>query len=206
MFCNVLVIILNIKFYFFISLLIGYPLTLYLFFHGLIWFITYLIIKNRKATIISSILCFGISLCIFGAFYFSRSPQVSEHELAEALRSNRWQVRVAALRFIETSKMEIAQFKGYARILTNHQISERYWLAKTLANSRQAETNKVLLRLTRDSNANVVSMAYWALAQRKDTRVIEKILQQIQTSDDWYSQLYAYRALRSLGWNQSQSL
>jgi hypothetical protein len=189
----------------FISLLIGYPLTLYLFFHALIWLITYLFIKNRKAAIISSILCFGISLCILGVFYFLRSPQISEHELAEALSSNRWQVRVAALRFIETSKMEIAQFKGYTQIVTSPQISERYWLAKTLANSRQAETNKILLTLTNDSNANVVSMAFWALAQRKDTRVIEKILQQIQASDDWYSQLYAYRALRSLGWNQSQS-
>jgi hypothetical protein len=189
----------------FISLLIGYPLTLYLFFHGLIWFIVYLFTKNQKAAIISSILCFGISLCIFGAFYFSRSPQVSEHELAEALRSNRWQVRVAALRFIETSKMEITQFKGYTRIVTNPQISERYWLAKTLANSRQAETKKALFMLTDDSNVNVVSMAFWALAQRKDSRVIGKILQQIKASNDWYSQLYAYRALRSLGWNQSQS-
>jgi hypothetical protein len=101
--------------------------------------------------------------------------------------------------------MEIAQFKGYARIVAHSQVAERYWLAKTLANSRQAETNKVILTLMSDSNANVVSMAYWALAQRKDTRFIEKILQQIQASDDWYSQLYAYRALRSLGWNQSQS-
>jgi len=188
----------------FISLLIGYPLTLYLFLHVLVWFIIYLFIKNRKAAIISSILCFGISLCILVAFYFSRSPQISEHELAEALRSNRWQVRVAALRFIETSRMEIAQFKGYARIVTNSQIPERYWLAKTLANSRQAETNKVLLTLTNDSNVNVVCMAFWALAQRKDAGVIEEILQKIQASDNWYSQLYAYRALRSLGWNQSQ--
>jgi hypothetical protein len=101
--------------------------------------------------------------------------------------------------------MEIAQFKGYTRIVTNPQISERYWLAKTLANSRQAETKKALFMLTDDSNVNVVSMAFWALAQRKDSRVIGKILQQIKASNDWYSQLYAYRALRSLGWNQSQS-
>jgi hypothetical protein len=101
--------------------------------------------------------------------------------------------------------MDIAEFKGYAGIASNSQISERYWLAKTLAHSRQAEANKVLLALTNDSNANVVSMAFWALAQRKDTRVIEKILEKMQASDDWYSQLYAYRALRSLGWNQSQS-
>jgi hypothetical protein len=189
----------------FISLLIGYPLTLYLLFHALVWFIINLFIDSRKAAIVSSILCFGISLCILAVFYFSRSPQLSEHELAEALSSDRWQVRVAALRFIEASKMEIGQFKNYHQMVTSSQISEKYWLAKTLAHSRQADTNKVLLTLSNDSNANVVSMAFWALAQRKDTRVIEKILQKIRASDNWYSQLYAYRALRSLGWYQSQS-
>lgn len=189
----------------FISLLIGYPLALYLLFHALLWLITSLFIDSRKAAIVSTILCFAISLCIFAVFYFSRSPQISEHELAEALSSNRWQVRVSALRYIEASKMEIGQFREYHQIITSPHIAERYWLAKTLANSRQTETNKVLLTLSNDSNANVVSMAFWAMAQRKDTRFIEKILQKIQASDDWYSQLYAYRALRSLGWSQSQS-
>jgi hypothetical protein len=189
----------------FISLLIGYPLTLYLLFHALIWFIANLFIDSRKAMIVSSILCFGLSLCILAVFYFSRSPQISEQELAEALNSNRWQVRVAALRFIEASKKDIAEFENYHQMVTSPQISERYWLAKTLANSRQAEANKVLLTLSNDSNTNVVSMAFWAMAQRKDTRVIEQIIQQIKSSDDWYSQLYAYKTLRSLGWNQSQS-
>jgi hypothetical protein len=189
----------------FISLLIGYPLTLYLLFHALIWFIANLFIDSRKAMIVSSILCFGLSLCILAVFYFSRSPQISEQELAEALNSNRWQVRVAALRFIEASKKDIAEFENYHQMVTSPQISERYWLAKALANSRQTEAYKVLLTLSNDSNTNVVSMAFWAMAQRKDSRVIEQIIQQLKSSDDWYSQLYAYKALRSLGWNQSQS-
>lgn len=189
----------------FISLLLAYPLMLYILFHALIWFIILFFMDTRKATILSSILCFSISLGILAVFYFSRSPQITEHELAKALRSNQWQERVAALRFIEESKMEIGQFKDYAKIATSHRISERYWLAKALANSRQAETLKVLLTLSNDSNTNVVSMAYWAMALRKYSGAIEEILRQIKTSDHWYSQLYAYKALRSLGWNQSQS-
>ena len=189
----------------FVSLLIGYPLTLYLLFHSLIWFCANLFIDNRKALTVSSILCFFISLCIFTLFYFSRSPQISEHELAEALSSHRWQQRVAALRFIEASKLEIGRFENYHQMVTSPHISERYWLAKTLANSRQADTAEVLLTLSNDSNTNVVSMAFWAMAQRKDPRVVEQIIRQIESSDDWYSQLYAYKALRSLGWYQKQS-
>jgi len=30
-------------------------------------------------------------------------------------------------------------------------------------------------------------------------------LKRIETSDDWYNQWYAYRALRNLGWKQSKS-
>ena len=68
-----------------------------------------------------------------------------------------------------------------------------------------AKTYDVVLELLNDSNVNVVSMAYLALAQRGDAQAIREILNKIKVSDNWYSQMYAYRALRALGWTQDRS-
>jgi len=50
----------------------------------------------------------------------------------------------------------------------------------------------------------VVSMAFYALGQRGDVRAIREIKGRIETSDDWYNQWHAYKALRALGWKQSR--
>ena len=196
----------NFRKFTFICLVLGYPLTLYILFHALFWVITRLFVDYKKAPAISSILCFTISLLILVVFFLSRSPKIEEHELTTDLNSDRWQSRVAALRIIEEKKMEIGQFKDYSKIATSLHIPERYWFAKVLANSREPETFAAILELLNDSNINVVSMAYSALAQRKDPRAVKEILERIKISDNWYSQLYAYKALRALGWRQKRSL
>jgi HEAT repeat protein len=35
-------------------------------------------------------------------------------------------------------------------------------------------------------------------------QAIDQVMRIMETSDDWYSQWYAYRALRSLGWKQKK--
>jgi hypothetical protein len=188
----------------FLCVVFGYPLTLYILFHALFWVITRLFVDYRKAAVISSIVCLVISLLILVAFLLSRSPKIEEHELTKDLNSDRWQTRVAALRFIEEKKIEISQLKDYSKIATSLHTPERYWFVKVLANSREPETFGTILELLNDSNINVVSMAYSALAQRKDPRAVKEILERIKISDNWYSQLYAYKALRALGWRQKR--
>jgi hypothetical protein len=189
----------------FLALLFGYPLTLYILFHALIWFFLRLFADKQRAATLTSILCLIISLCIFVAFSFSRSPKIEKHALTDALNSNHWQTRVAALRFIEEKDLDIGRVKGYASSKSSAQIAERYWLAKALAKSRNTKTYDIVLELLNDSNVNVVSMAYLALAQRGDAQAIREILKKIKISDNWYSQFYAYRALRALGWTQDRS-
>jgi HEAT repeat protein len=79
-------------------------------------------------------------------------------------------------------------------------------LAKALAKSKNTKTADDVLELLNDANVNVVSMAYLALAQRGEAQAISVILRKIKASDSWYSQMYAYRALRALGWYQDRSL
>jgi hypothetical protein len=84
-------------------------------------------------------------------------------------------------------------------------VPERYWAAKAMARSKIAETYDTLALLLNDSNVNVESMAFLALARRGDTGTLAKILAALKTSDRWYSQIYAYNALRTLGWKQKRS-
>jgi len=70
--------------------------------------------------------------------------------------------------------------------------------------SREPETFKDLLAFLDDPHPNVVSMAFYALGQRGNRRVVNELIKRIATSDDWYNQWYAYKALRSLRWKQTK--
>jgi len=124
---------------------------------------------------------------------------------ARALASGHWETRVAALKLIEQKKLDVGDFEAYPRLMKSHHVAERYWFVRTLGSSRRTSTYRDLLSFLDDPNPGVVSMAYYALGQRKDSRAVPEILKRIETSDDWYNQWYAYRALRNLGWKQSRS-
>jgi len=126
-------------------------------------------------------------------------------DLAEAFKSERWQKRVAALKIIQQKGIEVGNFQAYQGMLTSPHIPERYWLASALGVSRQTETYKDLLAFLDDPHPNVVCMAFYALGHRGDRRAVKEIVKRIETSDDWYNQWYAYRALRVLGWKQTKS-
>jgi HEAT repeat protein len=59
-----------------------------------------------------------------------------------------------------------------------------------------------LTRLLDDPQINVRTMAFEGLAERKDKGAVKEILQRLKCSEDWYGQMYAYKALKALGWDQ----
>jgi len=189
----------------FLSLLTGFPLAIYIITQAAFSIFFGFFINLRTASSLASALCFVLCLIFLFSFQLNRSRAVSEKNLAEALNSNRWQDRVAALKFIDENASEIKRFAAYSSLLQTKNIAERYWFVKTLANSRMPETYEDLLSFLNDSHPNVVSMALYALGKRGNKRAIGKIMQLLETSDDWYLQWYAYRALRELGWRQTKS-
>jgi len=122
--------------------------------------------------------------------------------LPRALRSDRWQERVSALRTVVEKGLEIGDLCDITPLLASPHLPERYWVAKALGISRQPGTYLNLLTLLDDPHPNVVSMTFYGLGQRGDRRAIETILKRLAASDHWYNQWYAYRALRALGWKQ----
>jgi Ca2+/Na+ antiporter len=188
----------------FLSLLTGFPLAIYIIAQAVFSILLGFFLNFRTASVIASALCFVLCLIFLFSFQLNRSRSVSEENLTEALDSGRWQDRVAALKLIDESALEIKQFKAYPELLKSKYIAERYWFVRTLANSRKPETYGDLLSFLSDSHPNVSSMALYALGKRGNKHAIGRIMQVIEASDDWYHQWYAYRALRALGWRQTK--
>ncbi len=189
----------------FLSLLIGFPITLYLFLHAFLWFLSSFLFDSKVSTLIASALCLAIGVGLFLVVYVGKEGKIPEQDLASAFQSNHWQKRVAALKTIERRNLDIGDFRGYQGLLKSPYVPERYWLARALGRSRRPDTYPLLLRMLSDSSPNVVSMALYGLGERGDPRAIDEILSWIRTSNHWYSQWHAYRALRALGWKQSRS-
>jgi len=187
----------------FYSLLMGFPVILYLFFLFLFRAIAGLFLSMRASSMFSSALCLALGIALFAFFVQSRVTTAEIGNAASALEPERWQERVAGLKLIEKEGREISSFQAYRSMLTSPHIAVRYWLARSLGASRKPETYDDLLKLLNDPHPNVASMAFFALGKRRDTKAISIILEKIDASDHWYRQWYAYNALRRLGWKQT---
>ena len=188
------------------SLRIGFPTTLYVFLYTLLRLILGLFSSSRTSSIGASSLCFVAGTGLLLIFSSGGVQTLQEADLKEAMQSERLGDRVAALKTIEQKKLEIHEFQVYRELLKSPHIVERYWLARALSFGKRPDTYMDLITLLDDPHPNVRNMAFYALGQRGETRSIDDILTRIKTSTDWYTQWYAYHALRSLGWKQNRSM
>lgn len=189
----------------FLALVFGFPVLVYMLLHAVLYYLLLIFPGRKAAALAASIICLLIGIMVFVYFQSNRSGNIDIQNIAPALESEDWQTRVAALKDIAQKKREIADYQAYPRLLKSRIPQERYWLVRALAVSRRADTYRDLLTFLDDKNTNVQTMAYYSLGQRKDRRAIEPILEKINKSDKWYVQLYAFNALRTLGWKQVKS-
>jgi hypothetical protein len=185
------------------SLLVSLPLVLYGIGFGVFYLVLSFVLSPKTSAWAASILCLFLGTALL--FYVQGGPKDLSIDPAAALASDKWETRVAALKFIEQKRFDVGDFEAYPRLIKSPHIAERYWLARVLGVSRRTSTFRDLLGFLDDRNAGVVSMAFYSLGRRKDSRAVPEILKRIETSDDWYNQWYAYKALRDLGWKQSRS-
>jgi hypothetical protein len=187
------------------SVLIGFPLILYMFLYALFGLVLGVFFNERVSSVSASILCFltGVSLLVL--FLHGRGAEVEVKDLAQALESESSQRRIAALKIVRQKRMDIAGFPAYQAIRSSPHIPERYWLVSALGVSRDPDTYKDIVAFLDDPHPNVVCKAFHALGERGNTRAVDEITKRIKTSDHWYEQWYAYKALRSLGWKQRKS-
>lgn len=189
----------------FFGLLLGFPILLFVLVDGIVGRMAGILIREPASTWVRSSICLVIGIILLMPIWVGRPAEVHQSRINEALTADTWQRRVAALRLIAQAKIEITDYPGYEQVLKSHRLVERYYAARALAVSHDPKSYDDLLALTRDPQPNVVCQAYYALGERRDSRAIAVIRQQIEASDHWYAQWYGYRAMKRLGWRQTLS-
>jgi hypothetical protein len=191
----------------FYSLLLGFPVVLYILFFTLWELLIGLWLSPSSARLITAGICFAAGVGALVPVWQAQRVVVDEKHLTKALESQNWKVRSKAIRLIHDEGKDIAsqEFTGYEDILHSQSIVEQYWLARALGTSRARRAHNDLLGLLDNTCPNVVCQAYYALGQRGDKRAIDPIIAKMKTSDHWYTQWYGYRALKALGWRQTRS-
>jgi hypothetical protein len=184
------------------GILFGFPALLYFLFYSLLRLVIGFFIHPAAAAIASASLCLVIGTMAMIPVHQGADVKVTDVNLSKAINSNDWKERVAAVKYIETQRLEISRFPAYKKMLTSPHVPERYWTVRALAASRDSQTFGDLLLLLKDPHPNVVSQTLYALGKRGGRNAISAIIATINASNSWYVQRYGYNALKSLGWNQ----
>ena len=187
----------------FFSLLFVSSLTLYLSLYTPFYLVSEFFLSSISASIVAGLLCCMVGLVLLLPSQFEKAMRLNNVNLAKTLESDNWHHRVAALKVIKQKGIEIGDLPAHTRILTSPHVLERYWLAIAMSVSRDSNTYRELLKLLDDPQINVVCGALYALGRRSEPKAVSHILKVIKTSNIWYNQEYAYRALRNIGWNQA---
>jgi len=188
----------------YLSLLIGFPVLIYMILHFVLYYLTALFLSRKSSSLTASILCLMIGLLVLGYFHANRSSTNQIKDIPQALASGNLSLRIAALKSIQQKKLDITDYRSYRQLRKSPHPQERYWLVIALAVSRSQKSFTELLKFLEDKNTNVRSMAFHSLGLQNNRQAIKPILEKIKISHDWYAQLYAYKALRSLGWKQKR--
>jgi hypothetical protein len=189
----------------FLSILIGFPVLIYIVVHTVFYCLGIIFLNRIAAALTASAMCLLLGVSVLIYFQANRSANIQIEDISQALKSDNVYARIAALKIVERKKLEIAAYREYPLLRKSRIPQERYWFVRTLAVSRRPGTFSDLLTFINDQNINVRSMAFYSLGLRKNRTAIRPILEKIRESRDWYTQMYAYKALRTLGWMQTKS-
>ncbi|RJP78700.1 MAG: HEAT repeat domain-containing protein [Desulfobacteraceae bacterium] len=172
--------------------------------YSITFLLPFLLTKNvlnpAWSVVTAALICILILVVLLGV---KGSNKINDlKHVAAALKSEDSITRIKALRYIVDQTMDITLFPESETLAINGTIPERYWIAKALSRSRNPDSRNTLLRLLEDNHFNVVCMALHSMGKQGRKTDIPIILEKIQSSNNWYVQWYAYKALRNLGWYQ----
>ena len=100
----------------FLSLLIGFPITLYLLLYTVILFLLCRFFNLRASSVAASILCVSAGILLLMPIFFGKTVKIDKKDLSRAMESGRWQERSAVddlLKRIEGSDKWYDQWRAY---------------------------------------------------------------------------------------------
>ena len=188
-----------------LGLLFGFPLMLYWVLNTLLTAIFSLFFDWYLSNLAGAICCGILGICLLLIMPATIHGPLEPERLAGMLTSQNTQTVTAAIKQIETQKLDLRQFNMTEELVQHPAIAVRYWLARGFSISSNPQDENHLMTLIQDPHPNVACQAIYSLGKRKFEKAMPTLLQIISASDHWYIQLYAYGALRKLGWTQTRS-
>jgi hypothetical protein len=187
----------------FIALLIGLPIGVYILVFGVLQVLLSVVINRKAASMGASMCCLvaGITLMLL---LQEGKTTLEEKDLAGMILSEDRVERTRAIQRVVELKQDIMAYPVGQAHVESPFIPERYWLALALGRSRDPEARGYLARMVEDPQVNVRCKAYVALGESRNKAFIPLIFHKLARSGHVYEQLYAYRALRDLGWKQTR--
>lgn len=191
------------------SLITASPFLLYLLVYSLVFQGLRRLGCRCRPQLSAGLVCLSLAAALAVCLYSLQKGPVegSDPEKIHALlHSGRWQGRVRALKSILAGDVAISNFQEtIVPLKQSRWTAERYWTARVLGESDSEKTYQALIQLLKDPHPNVVCAALFSLGRRHDASAIEPIRRRLISSRHWYVQLYAYNALKELGWTQPES-
>lgn len=195
----------------FFSLIIASPLLLYFLIYTLLSGLFFWIRRPARRSAFAALACVVFAAASAYALYpsqpYTRPDPGRASSLGPKLQSGSRDQRIQALKLIDDEDLPVADYEpAISKLAESPAAAERYWAVKILRNSNSTDTYRLLLQVLYDPHPNVVCMALYSLGKRHAERAISEIKHVLRTSDHWYVQWYAYKALKELGWIQPESI
>lgn len=187
-------------------LLLGFPLVLYTLAFNILGSLPNLFLTVNLSDIIGALLCVVVGGALLVPVYRGHSATTEPGNAIMSLSAPSATLRIAALRQACRDQRDIAVEAKNCGLDKSAHLAERYWLARSLAYSNTPEARIMLSAMANDPTTIVACQALWAMGERKNRDVVPEIIERIKTASHWYTQMYGYRALRTLGWVQPQSV
>jgi len=100
----------------FLSLLIGFPITLYLFLYTILLWLLCQFFDLRASSVAASILCFSVGVLLLMPVFLGKTVKIDKKDLSQTMESGRWQENSAVddlIKKIEESDKWYDQWRAY---------------------------------------------------------------------------------------------
>ncbi len=190
------------RYFIFFSLILTSPILFYLILYRIFFWLTGIFLSKRHVEFVTPICCVIIIVALLMPIYRFQRINNKNKTIKHRLASDQWQEHVVAFRKIYEEKLDVRKFLDASTIGTATNTAEKYWLAKAYRFSKHPDSFSQILRMLDETNINVICQALFVLGKWGNSKAIQPVLHTLKTSDSWYVQWYAYRALKDLGWRQ----
>jgi hypothetical protein len=187
----------------FYGLLYGFPIILYLGLHALLRNLWGLVPNIRRPAGLATACCLLLGVGVLLFFTHQGTDVKAYKDTADALASDAWQTQVTALKKCQEKSIDVLSSANYSKLKNSEHIPVRYWLVNALAVSKHLKADDELADFLTDPSLIVRCRACAVLGQRGKSSHMEKLLALLKGSEEWYLQMYAYNALKALGWKQT---